>query len=134
MRHQTSKMKTATLTFPDYFDQPTIELINGCLTIDPNERIGCGEGEDFESAFFKLEFFEGIETSTINDQIPPIDEEVVRLINKEISEKSEAKSQKEPKSFHGRVLHNGTAYIGEWMNHKRHGKGMLCKPIGENKF
>ena len=39
-RYELRNMQTSTYEFPDYFDEATREFISGCLTIDPNERIG----------------------------------------------------------------------------------------------
>ena len=58
--HEISKMVTAELTFPDDFDGPTKDFIRGCITADPNERLGWGEHDDLEEVMFAMDFFNGI--------------------------------------------------------------------------
>ena len=131
-------IQTATFKFPYFFDKATREFISGCLTINPNKRIGCGEGEDFERAFFELEFFKDkIDIDTIDKQTPPIDQEVVKLINDRINEESDNEESiiddgkyipLERYKFHdNQILHDGTEYKGQWVNNKRHGEGTLFK-------
>ena len=127
-----SKMITATYTFPDYFDKPTREFISGCLTIDPNDRIGWNSGEDFEKEMFELDFFKDkINTDKIHEQTPPIDKEVVKRINDRINEESDNQDSKNDDNtkFHDKLvlLHDGYAYQGQWYNYKRHGEGTLYK-------
>ena len=77
---------------------------------------------------FNLEFFKGkIDTTTIHEQAPPIDPEVVDSINRGIKEdKNKTKVTEEtPKFYKTQILHDVTAYRGEWLNRKRHGYGSL---------
>lgn len=88
--YEISKMVTADFIFPDDFDEPTKEFIRGCLTCDPNKRLGSGEHDDLEQVMFAMDFFKDkIDTSTIHEQVPPVDPDVVELVNQEINEKSD---------------------------------------------
>ena len=58
--YETTKMINAQYTFPKDFDEPTKEFIRGCLTCDPNKRLGWGEHDDLEHVMFKMDFFKDI--------------------------------------------------------------------------
>ena len=75
---------------------------------------------------FKLDFFKDkIDTDKIHEQTPPIDKEVVKLINDRINEE---RYNQDSKNYDKLVLlHDGTVYQGQWSNNKRHGKGILYK-------
>ena len=87
---------------------------------------------------FNLEFFKGkIDTSETHNLPPPIDPEVVDSINGEIKENNQndselSKIDDEPKFYKYQILHDGTAYEGEWLNYQRHGKGTLFKHSTNN--
>ena len=84
---------------------------------------------------FDLEFFKGkIDTTTIQNQTPPIDPEVVESINGKIKENDDevSKTDDEPKFHKYQILHDSTAYEGEWLNYKRHGYGTLFKLSNNN--
>ena len=85
---------------------------------------------------FNLEFFKDkIDTTKIHNQTPPIDPEVVESINREIKENDneESKTDHKPKFHKYQILHDGTAYEGEWLNNMRHGKGTQFKLSDDNK-
>ena len=87
---------------------------------------------------FNLEFFKGkINTTTIHKQTPPIDRRVLAGINRKIKEKEEGEDKfydrsDVPKFYETQILHDGTAYRGEWLNCKRHGDGILYKLSSDN--
>ena len=88
---------------------------------------------------FNLEFFKDkIDTTTINNLTPPIDPEVVDSINIGIKENNQndrklSKTDDGPKFYKYQILHDGTAYEGEWLNYQRHGEGTLFKHSTNNK-
>ena len=87
---------------------------------------------------FNLEFFKGkIDTTKIHNLTPPIDPEVVDSINIEIKENNQndselSKTDDEPKFYKYQIFHDGTAYEGEWLNYRRHGKGTEFKHSTNN--
>ena len=67
---------------------------------------------------FNLEFFKGkIDTTMIHNQAPPIDPEVVDSINGDIKENDNKHhtANSEPKLHKTQVLHDGSAYRGQWL-------------------
>ena len=87
---------------------------------------------------FNLEFFkEKIDTTKIHNLTPPIDPEVVDLINIGIKENNQndselTKTDDEPKFHNYQILHDGTAYEGEWLKYQRHGKGTQFNHFTDN--
>ena len=86
---------------------------------------------------FNLEFFKcKIDTTTIQNQTPPIDPEVVDSINGAIKEENDNESGDETLNFskfhETQILHDRTAYKGQWRNFKRHGKGTLFELCIDN--
>ena len=79
---------------------------------------------------FELDFFKDkINTDKIYEQTPPIDKEVVKLINDRINEQNYNQNNK---NYNMQILlHGGYAYKGEWQNHKRDGFGALYKRSDE---